>query len=178
MPFSCMGTAHDGKHAAVTDDANATTPATRREAAIDERAPVVGASEILVAADPETVWDVLAAVDRWPDWNPDVKSASIEGELAEGTRFRWKSGPGTITSTLQRVERPGVIAWTGRTFGIDAVHVWWLDADDGATRVRTEESFDGVLARLFRRPLRKTLARALDRGVRHLKAEAERQARR
>jgi uncharacterized protein YndB with AHSA1/START domain len=143
---------------------------------IDERAPVVEASEILIAAPPETVWDVLAAIERWPAWNPDVKWASVEGEIAAGTRFRWKTGPGTVTSTLQRVERPRLIAWTGRTFGIDAVHVWRLEPRDGATLVRTEESFGGVLARLLRRPLRKTLTRALESGLRHLKAEAERRA--
>jgi uncharacterized protein YndB with AHSA1/START domain len=143
---------------------------------IDERAPIVEASEILIAAPPETVWDVLAAIESWPAWNPDVKWASVEGEIAAGTRFRWKTGPGTVTSTLQRVERPRLIAWTGRTFGIDAVHVWRLEPRDGATLVRTEESFGGVLARLFRRPLRKTLTRALESGLRHLKAEAERRA--
>jgi uncharacterized protein YndB with AHSA1/START domain len=143
---------------------------------IDERAPVVEASEILIAAPPETVWDVLAAIESWPAWNPDVKWASVEGEIAAGTRFRWKTGPGMVTSTLQRVERPRLIVWTGRTFGIDAVHVWRLEPRDGGTLVRTEESFGGVLARLFRRPLRKTLTRALESGLRHLKAEAERRA--
>lgn len=148
------------------------------EAKIDERAPVVGAGEIVISAVPETIWDVLATIERWPEWNPDVKWVSIEGAVAEGTQFRWKSGPGTLTSTLQQVDRPRLIAWTGRTFGIDAVHVWRLDPRDGTTVVRTEESFDGLVARLFRRPLRKTLAGALDRGLRHLKAEAERRAER
>jgi uncharacterized protein YndB with AHSA1/START domain len=155
----------------VTDPAGAT-------ATIDEGAPVVGASEIVIAAPPEAVWDVLAALDRWPSWNPDVKSVSVEGEIAEGTRFRWKTGPGTVTSTLQRVERPRLIAWTGRTLGIDAVHVWRLEPRDGTTLVKTEESFAGVVARLFRWPLRKTLTGALESGLRHLKAEAERRAQR
>jgi uncharacterized protein YndB with AHSA1/START domain len=145
---------------------------------VDERAPVAGASEIVIAAPPETVWDVLAAIEGWPAWNPDVKWASVEGEIAEGTRFRWKTGPGTVASTLQRVERPRLISWTGRTFGIDAVHVWRLEPRDGTTLVRTEESFDGVVARLLRRPLRKTLTGALESGLRHLKAEAERRAQR
>jgi uncharacterized protein YndB with AHSA1/START domain len=143
---------------------------------VDERAPVVGSSEIVIDAPPEAVWDVLAALEGWPAWNPDVKWVSVDVEIAEGTRFRWKTGPGTVTSTLQRVEHPRLISWTGRTFGIDAVHVWRLEPRDGAPLVRTEESFGGVLARLFRRPLRKTLTRALESGLSHLKAEAERRA--
>jgi hypothetical protein len=143
----------------------------------DPRAPVSGAREIAISADSETVWDVLAGIDHWPAWNPDVKWVSIEGDVVEGTRFRWKSGSGTLTSTLRRVNRPRLIAWTGRIFGIDAVHVWRFEPHDGGTLVRTEESFDGLVARILRRPLRKTLARALENGLRQLKVEAERRAR-
>ena len=160
----------------MADDGKPTGPAGGAKAAVEKSAPVVEASEIVIGAPPETVWDVLATIEGWPAWNPDVKWASVEGDVAEGTQFRWKSGPGTITSTLQRVERPRLIAWTGRTFGIDAVHVWRFEPRDGATLVRTEESFEGVVARLFRRPLRRTLAGALESGLRHLKAEAERRA--
>jgi hypothetical protein len=91
-----------------------------------------------------------------------------------GTVFRWKAGPGTIKSTIQRVERPHLIAWTGRTLGIDAIHFWHFEARDGATFVRTEESYEGLVSRLLRRPLQKTLDRALDDGLHDLKAEVER----
>lgn len=47
---------------------------------IDESAPVVAASEIEVGAGSETVWAVLAAIERWPSWNPDVKWVSLRGE--------------------------------------------------------------------------------------------------
>ena len=143
---------------------------------IERNAPAVGAAEIEIAADPETVWDVLTDVAGWPLWNPDVKSVALEGEVAEGTEFHWKTSSGTITSRIQRLERPRLAAWTGRFFGIDAIHVWHLEPRNGGTFVRTEESFGGRLAGLLRRPLRKTLAKALDSGTRSLKAEAERRA--
>jgi len=135
---------------------------------------VIGASEIEIAAAPELVWDVLTAIDRWPSWNPQVKSMEMQGAIAEGSQFRWKAGPGTITSTIRRVEAPRLIAWTGKTLSIDAVHVYTLEARDGKTFVRTEESYEGLVARLFRGPLQKTLDSALEEGLRHLKAEAER----
>jgi carbon monoxide dehydrogenase subunit G len=143
-------------------------------AGINERAPVVGRSEIEVAAAPEAVGEVLTSFERWPSWLRDVKSMSVEGPIAAGTVFRWKAGPGTITSTIQRVERPRVIAWTGRTLGIKAIHFWHLEARDGATFVRTEESYEGLTARLLRGSLQKTLDRALDDGLEDLKAEVER----
>ncbi|MGH3034599.1 MAG: SRPBCC family protein, partial [Gaiellaceae bacterium] len=126
------------------------------------------------AAPVETVWDVLTAVERWPTWNPDVKTVSLEGSVAEGSVFRWKAGPGTITSTIQRVDRPRLIAWTGKTFGIDATHVWRLEQGHGKTLVRTEESYEGLVASILRRPLRKALETALTNGLRSLKVEAER----
>jgi hypothetical protein len=58
--------------------------------------------------------------------------------------------------------------------GIKAIHFWYLEPRNGRTFVRTEESYDGLVARLFRRPLQKTLDRALADGTRYLKDEAER----
>jgi uncharacterized protein YndB with AHSA1/START domain len=140
-------------------------------------APVLGHSEIEIAAPPELVWEVLATIERWPDWNPAVKSVSMQDGLTEGSRFRWKAGPGTITSTLHRVEPPRLIAWTGRTFGIKANHVYTLEPRNGQTFVTTEESYDGLVSHLFRRTLQKTLDKALAEGLAYLKAEAERRSR-
>jgi uncharacterized protein YndB with AHSA1/START domain len=143
-------------------------------AGINESAPVVSRSEIEIAAPPDAVWDVVTDFERWPSWLRDVKSMSVEGPVAPGTVLRWKAGPGTITSTIQRVERPRLIAWTGRTLGIDAIHFWHFEERDGGTFVRTEESYDGLTARLLRRSLQKTLDTALDDGLQDLKAEVER----
>lgn len=142
--------------------------------AVNKQAPVVGASETEIAADPELVWEVLTAIDRWPSWNPQVKSMDLQGAVAEGSQFRWKAGPGTITSTIQRADPPRLIAWTGKTLGIDAIHEYRLEPRDGKTLVQTEESYEGLVARLFRGPLQKTLDSALGEGLGYLKAEAER----
>ncbi len=148
-------------------------PATR-QLETDRNAPVVGSSEIEIAAAPETAWDVLTAIDRWPDWNPDVKSVSVEHAIREGTEFSWKAGAGTITSTIEHVEAPRRIAWTGKSLGIKAIHVHTLERRGDSTLVRTEESFDGLVARLFRGRLQKTLDATLQSELRHLKAEVER----
>jgi hypothetical protein len=143
---------------------------------INTAAPAVARGEIEVAASSAIVWRVLAEIANWPSWNPDVKSATLEGPLAPGTQFRWKAGPGTITSTLQGVEPPHRIEWTGTTFGINAIHVYELEQQDGTTTVRSAESWDGLLVRLLRRPMTRSMQKALDSGLRHVKIEAERQA--
>ena len=63
----------------------------------NKNAPVFSQGAIEVAAPPHAVWDLLADIRGWPRWNADVQEVSIDGEVAEGTVFRWKAGPGTIT---------------------------------------------------------------------------------
>lgn len=143
---------------------------------VDRHAPVVVESQIDIAAPRDVVFDVIADFERWPAWNAAVQSMSLDGPMAEGTMFRWKAGPGTITSTLRCVERPSQIGWTGKTLGIRAVHVWRLEANDGQTRATTAESWTGWLPRLLPGPLRKQLQKALDDGLPRLEIEAKRRA--
>ena len=141
---------------------------------INELAPVVGSCEVEIATPPKVAWEVLTAIGRWPNWNPAVKSVSFDGEVDHGAAFRWKSGPGTIASTIQDVEPQRRIAWTGTSFGIRAIHVHTFEPQAGGTRVRTEESYDGLVARLLRRRLQSVLDTTLEGELQHLKAEAER----
>jgi len=141
---------------------------------MSREAPVRSRREIEIAAPPEVVWEVLTGFGQWPQWNPDVKSMSFEGPVAPGSEFRWKAGPGTIVSTLEEVDPPRLVRWRGRTMSISAIHEWRLEPTGGGTRVETEESFGGLLARLFRGSLEKTLDRSLEQGLEHLKVEAER----
>jgi len=138
--------------------------------------PVRSKREIQIAAAPEVVWEVLTGFEQWPQWNPDVKTMSIDGPVEPGTEFRWKAGPGTIVSTLEQVDPPVYIRWRGRTLSVKAIHEWRLEPANGGTRVETDESFSGLLARLFRGSLQKTLDRSTESGLEQLKREAERRA--
>jgi uncharacterized protein YndB with AHSA1/START domain len=136
----------------------------------------VASSEAVIAAPIETVWEVISDIDGWPRWNPAIKEAKLLGDLAPGSVFRWKAGPGGITSTLRRVEHPHILAWTGRTFGINAIHVYRLDEQGGGTRVRTAESWEGLPTRLLRGRMQRMLEEALGPDLEALKREAERRA--
>ncbi len=143
----------------------------------DEKAPVTSTAEIDVGAPPQVVWGVLTRFENWPNWNPEVKSMSFGGPLAPGSEFRWKAGPGTIVSTIDRLEPPRYISWRGRTLMIKAYHEWWLEPRDGVTHVKTEEAFFfGLVARLLRGTLQKTFDKALADGLEHLRREAERRS--
>jgi hypothetical protein len=143
---------------------------------INRDAPAVASSEIHLAASPEVAWDVIADFERWPEWNPEVRSLSIDGPVAPGTRFKWRSGPLRITSHLEVVKRPWTIGWTGKALGIGAVHIWRFEPREGGTHVHTEESWEGPLPRLLRGRMQKALQDSFDNAMPHLKAEAERRA--
>jgi len=143
---------------------------------VNREAPVVASTEVEIDAPPEVVWDIMTAIDRWPEWNPDIKTAALQGGLQEGSTFRWKTGPGTVVSTLREIDRPKRIAWTGRSLGVKAAHVWEIEPHNGGTLVRTEESWEGLPAKLFRKSSQKTVEKALREGPHYLKAEAERRS--
>jgi hypothetical protein len=142
---------------------------------INSEAPALTRQSVEVAASPEAIWAVLTDISRWPEWNSDVTSTSIDGPIGAGTTFRWKAGPGTITSTLQLVEPMKGLAWTGRTMGIRAVHTYELAASGDTTTVTSEESWDGLMVRLMRRQMQKTLDAAIASTLAQLKDAAERQ---
>ena len=142
---------------------------------LEQDAPVVASSEADIAAPAEATWDAITDFASWPEWNPDVRFVEIDGPVEPGTQFRWKAVP-TIASRLEEVEAPRRLAWTGKTFGVRAVHVWSFEPRGDSTLARTEESWSGFLPRLLRGQLRRTLQKSLDEGLTRLAAEAERRA--
>ncbi len=71
---------------------------------INHQAPLVARKEIVIQASPESIWNLLADINAWSQWQSDVSIARLEGPLAVGSIFRWKAGGLNITSTLQVVE--------------------------------------------------------------------------
>jgi uncharacterized protein YndB with AHSA1/START domain len=143
---------------------------------INRAAPATAAGETQIDADPQTVFSVISGIDEWPSWNSDVKAAKLEGPAQPGTAFRWKSGPSSIVSTLEVVDPPNEIAWTGRTMGVRAIHVFRFEPRDGGTLARSEESWEGFIASLLKGFSRRTLDKGIRGVLSQLKAEAERRA--
>lgn len=138
-------------------------------------APVVESAEIDVRAPVEAVWSVLTDFPGWPRWNRGVSRMEFAGPVRPGTTFSWVGGGAKIASRLEEVDEPNRIVWSGKTMGIRAVHSWNLNRAKDGTRVCTEESFDGLAARLFSGILGMMLRKTLRDGVLALKNEAESQ---
>ena len=150
---------------------------TVRAMEINEGAPAVARGEIEVAASPEFVWSVLTDIANWPSWNPDVKVRVDRGPgCAAGTEFRWKAGPGTINSAFQTVEP--LTASTGRERRSASRRSTSIDSNSRTARRSLDRRSHGMASsvRLLRRSMAKSLQKAIDSGLQHLKIEAERQA--
>jgi hypothetical protein len=140
---------------------------------VNKAAPVIVVAEALVNAPIETVWQVVSHFEGWPSWNKSVSKIQLNGPVKVGTLFVWVAGGSKIVSQLEEVDRPNRLAWSGKTFGIRAIHVWRFNKEDEGTHVHSEESFEGLIVKLFPGLMKKILAKALGQGVTALKAEAE-----
>ncbi len=143
---------------------------------IDRSAPAIATGELDIAASPEVAWDVISNIEAWPSWNPDVKTATLEGPLAVGSVFRWRAGGVSLISTLRTVDPPRELSWSGRAMGIRAIHTFRFEPSDGGTLARSEESWAGLVPTLLRGYSRRTLDRGIRNVLRLLKDEAERRA--
>lgn len=78
--------------------------------------------------------------------------------------------------TLQMVQAPREIGWTGKTMGIQAVHVFHFEPSGGGTSARSAESFRGLIPSVFKKYSHGVLQRGIDGILASLKTEAERRA--
>lgn len=102
---------------------------------------------------------------------------NIRDPVAAGTEFFWVAGGMKIKSRIEAVDAPYRIAWSGNTMGIKAMHLWELEPSGTMTKVHTEESFQGLIVRLFAKRMKEALNSALAQGLDALKNEAEKRHR-
>ena len=140
---------------------------------IDSTAPLAAKRDVFIAAPLERVWTLQTNIEGWPQWQPDIHSAHLDGELAVGTVFRWKAKGLNIVSTLQTVEPQHEIGWTGSSLGMFAIHNWTFEAQNRGTRVTTAESLSGWMARLLKLFDPNFLDKSLAATLQTLKTAAE-----
>lgn len=140
---------------------------------INLKAPVIAQHQTVIDASLETIWQLLADINQWNVWNPNISESTLRAPLKAGSTFRWKSGGASILSTLQEIQPPHRMSWTGQAVGIKAIHVWMLEPIEKSVLVKTEESFDGWLVNLTKGMMQKMLDTSLKEWLEHLKQKAE-----
>lgn len=141
---------------------------------IDHNAPLKAEKEILISAPLEKVWSVITDIDQWSEWQPDVTSSKLDGSLATGTKFYWKAKGLNITSTIQTLEPMQSIGWTGKSLGMQAIHIWVFEKHKDGTYVKTEESLSGWFPRILKVFDPNFLKKSLRSSLQVLKSHVER----
>ena len=137
-------------------------------------APVAAVSSIEIAAPREIVWDVLADVAAWPDWNPAVKIKSVEERLEPGVSIRWTTRSLPIHSIVDVATRPSTLSWRSKTIGLRATKRYRIRQIATGTDVTLHEEWFGWPARLLSWVLAPALKRAVRDGLMRLKITVER----
>jgi uncharacterized protein YndB with AHSA1/START domain len=140
---------------------------------INEKAPVKCSKTITINADRKKVWAVLTNIDNWATWQTDISKPKLNGELKSATTFDWKTGGAKIHSTLHTVNPTSQFGWTGKTFGVFAIHNWTITETDVKTTVQVDESMQGFLAGLFKKSFNKNLEKGMQKWLDLLKQECE-----
>lgn len=140
---------------------------------INSKAPVKYQAEIIISANPDTVWNILCALEKWPEWNKRIAYAHPNEPLAAGSTFRWKSNGSKIRSTIRTLAPARALAWEGKTFGGSAIHSWRLETAPEGTKVQVAESMQGWLVGLFKGYMQKLLESDMRDWLEQLKNAAE-----
>ena len=140
---------------------------------INTNAPVKCSKQIIINASPEKVWAVLTNINDWAVWQKDITKPKLNGPLQPNSTFDWKTGGAKIHSTIHTVEPFTKFGWTGKTFGMYAIHNWRLIDLNGKTSVVVDESMEGFLASLFKSSFNKNLEKGMLSWLELLKQQCE-----
>ncbi len=109
-------------------------------------------AEIEIDAPPQEVWEVLAEIGRWSEWNSVMKGLTLRGPLQEGTRGKVMLNVGgplgvrPIPVRLVTVREGRELAWVGGLPGVMVGrHGLRLEPRGQGTRFVHEETFTGAL---------------------------------
>jgi uncharacterized membrane protein len=99
-----------------------------------------------VAAPPQTVWPILANVERWPEWTASMQSVTLldAGPLSAGSRVRVaqpKLRPAVFTITEWQPNRN--FTWASRTPAVRATAGHLLEPSATGCTVTLSLRFEG-----------------------------------
>lgn len=136
-------------------------------------------TEIEIDASPERVWQILADLARWPEWNPFIAPAIGKAEVGARVDITVPSGAGrrVLHCTVLRAEPNRELCWKYHV-GLPALfggeHGFTIELL-GANRVRfvDREVFHGLLVPLQAKDIDTNARRGFEAMDQALKARAE-----
>ena len=140
---------------------------------INQEAPVIQTKEIIIDATSEKVWQILTNIQSWGKWNERIKKPKLKGNLEVGSSFTWKTNGSKINSKIHSYTPKRILGWKGKTFGVSAIHNWYLESTENGTKVVVEESMEGWIINLMKKKMNEKLAEDMLYWLKQLKKESE-----
>jgi hypothetical protein len=106
---------------------------------------------VLTTAPPEKIWCAWTDVERWPEWDTELDSASLEGSFALGTkgRVKPKRGPAARFSISELIPGESYTFTTRLPLCELKIRRHLTRKHGGGTYFTHEVSFVGPLASVF-----------------------------
>jgi uncharacterized protein YndB with AHSA1/START domain len=111
----------------------------------------------------ERVWALWTDVSGWPDWNPGVARAELEGPLAEGATgsVRGAGGPASKLTVLEIEPERRLVTEAAERLMRLRFEYELADADDGQLRITHRVRMSGLATPLMRRTVGPRLERSI-----------------
>jgi uncharacterized protein YndB with AHSA1/START domain len=111
----------------------------------------------------ERVWALWTDVPGWPDWNPGVARAELDGPVAEGATgtVRAAGGPASTLRVLEVEPEQRLVTEASERLMRLRFEFELADAGDGGLRIRHRVRMTGLATPLMRR----TVGPRLERSV-------------
>ena len=126
-------------------------------------ADIYSHNEVVIHANPSTVWHYLVAAEQWPSWYSNARNVKISNSehiLRPGSKFSWNTFGGLYESTVAEYVPNERLAWFTEGTGIrTAYHSWLLiPVADGCRLVSEKVDYGPNLT---------SSAASVDQGLRH-----------
>jgi hypothetical protein len=126
-----------------------------------------------VESSAERLWDILADVKSWPEWQGTSYVDPPAGPLEKGSTFVAELGGHRWDLTVTEADRPSRLVWTGRQMGLKAVHEWEFAEADGRTQVTSRDSVSGWMLLFVHSMVEKKVSETDEQWPAKLKSRAE-----
>jgi hypothetical protein len=117
---------------------------------IDEKAAIKASGEIQINASVDTVWNVLANLPSWPQFDPNFSDIKVEPAIAVGAKVSFKVKGFPVRGTFAVVTPNQELTWVGKSLWTKAIDRHIVEQiSSKTTRLYMEESISGILVPLM-----------------------------
>ena len=132
-------------------------------------------TEILIHASSEKIWSILTNFEKYPEWNPFVKS--LQGEVKVGEKIKVELPSMNFKPKVLIYKKENEFTWLGHFLfpGLfDGRHQFYIkDNANGTCTFYHSEKFAGILVPIFKKTLETKIIRGFEEMSLKLKLKSE-----